>query len=159
MEIRAAATDMQPCIQSKAVRKAPLFFKTIGSEGNKKRQVVSVTVCRPCTVFSCYLGSYLSSMGKRRFFIYDFEAPKNGFWAAKKRQQDAVDASFLELYFKGAQLTLTQGIDSDKVFLHHIGNSGFNIKGQMRAHDNIGEAAQHGQLVVVNVVTHAVAVI
>ena len=62
----------------------PFLFKTIGSDGNKKRQVVSVTVCRPCTVFSCYLGSYLSSKGKSRFYIYDFDAPKNGFWAAKK---------------------------------------------------------------------------
>ena len=45
----------------------PFLCKTIGSEGNKNRQIVLVTICRPCSVFRCYLGSYLSSMGKRRF--------------------------------------------------------------------------------------------
>ena len=48
----------------------PFLFKTIGSDGNKKRQVVLVTICRPCSVFSCYLGSYLSSKGKSRFSIH-----------------------------------------------------------------------------------------
>lgn len=50
----------------------------------KNRQVVLVTICRSCPVFCCYLGSYLSSKGKSRFFIYEFETLKNGLWAAKK---------------------------------------------------------------------------
>ena len=73
----------------------PFLFKTIGSEGNKNRQVASVTICRPCSVFGCYLGSYLSSKGKRRFFIYDFETSKNGLWAAKKPDKIGLFAGYI----------------------------------------------------------------
>ena len=84
-----------PVYSQKRCEIAPLFFKTIGSEGNKKRQVVSVTVCRPCTVFSCYLGSYLSSKGKSRFCIYEFETLKNGVWVAKKPDKLGLFAGYI----------------------------------------------------------------
>ena len=78
------------------IKKEPtVFFKTIGSEDNKNRQVVLVTICRPCSVLSCYLGSYLSSKGKSRFYIYDFDAPKNGFWAAKKPDKIGLFAGYI----------------------------------------------------------------
>ena len=73
----------------------PFLFKTIGSEGNKNRQVVLVTICRPCSVFSCYLGSYLSSKGKSHFFIYDFETLKNGFGIAKKPDKIGLFAGYI----------------------------------------------------------------
>ena len=62
----------------------PFLCKTIGSEDDKNRQIVLVTICRSYLVFGCCLGLYLSSKGKSRFYSCDFEAPKNGFWAAKK---------------------------------------------------------------------------
>ena len=49
----------------------------------------------PCSVFCCYLGSYLSSKGKSRFYIYDFEAPKNGLWAAKKPNKIGLFAGYI----------------------------------------------------------------
>jgi hypothetical protein len=82
------------CLRNK--KRANRFFsKTIGSEGNKNRQVVSLTICRPCSVFSCYLGSYLSSKGKSRFFIYDFETSKNGSWVAKKPDKIGLSAGYI----------------------------------------------------------------
>ena len=54
-----------------------------------------VTICRPCTVFSCYLGSYLSSKGKSRFYIYEFETLKNGVWAAKKPDKIGLFAGYI----------------------------------------------------------------
>ena len=67
----------------------------IGSEGNKNRQVVLITICLSCSVFCCYLGSYLSSKEKSRFYIYDFDAPKNGLWAAKKPDKIGLFAGYI----------------------------------------------------------------
>ena len=47
------------------------------------------------SVFSCYLGSYLSSKGKSRFFIYDFETLKNGSWAAKNPDKIGGSAGYI----------------------------------------------------------------
>ena len=58
-------------------------------------QIVSVTICRPCSVFSCYLGSYLSSKGKSRFCIYEFETLKNGVWVAKKPDKLGLFAGYI----------------------------------------------------------------
>ena len=55
----------------------------------------SVRICRPCSVFSCYLGSDLSSKGKSRFFIYEFETLKNGVWAAKKPDKIGLFAGYI----------------------------------------------------------------
>ena len=54
-----------------------------------------MTICRSCSVFCCYLGSYLSSKGKSRFYIYDFETLKNGFWIAKKPDKIGLFAGYI----------------------------------------------------------------
>ena len=78
------------------IKKEPtVSFQNDWLRGNKNRQVASVTICRPGSVFGCYLGSYLSSKGKSRFFIYDFETSKNGLWAAKKPDKIGLSAGYI----------------------------------------------------------------
>ncbi len=42
-----------------------------------------------------YLSLYLSSKGKSRFYIYDFDAPKNSFQAARKPDKIGLFAGYI----------------------------------------------------------------